>query len=110
MELKEPAEKISFYDTQKRKANLKIKLHYDGLTQADFFRGIITAYLEEEEHLYKWLTNFKEENSKIKSSAMRARAEKDDKGAKQITRKFGITAEEIEDMFDLLEREHPELW
>ena len=41
---------------------------------------------------------------------MRARAEKDDKGAKQITRKFGITAEEIEDMFDLLEREHPELW
>jgi hypothetical protein len=104
------AEKISFYDTEKRKANLKIKLHYDGLTQADFFRGIVTAYLEEEENLYKWLGEFKKTKSKIKNSTVRARAEKEDRAAKQITKKFGITAEEIEDMFDLLEEEHPELW
>ena len=110
MSTKEPATKISFYDTEKRKVDLKIKLHYDGLTQADFFRAIVTAYLEEEENLYAWLNKFKEMNSKIKNSNIRTQAEKSDYEAKQITKKFGITEKEIEDMFDLMEEEHPELW
>ena len=110
MSSKEPAAKISFYDTERRKVDLKIKLHYDGLTQADFFRGIVTAYIEEEENLYAWLSKFKNANSKIKNSNTRAQAERSDQEAKQITKKFGITEEEIEDMFDLLEEEHPELW
>ena len=109
MNTKEKVEKISFYDTERRKAELKIKLHYDGLTQADFFRGIVTAYLSEEENLYSWLGEFKRANSKIKSSNIRSQSEKADQEARKITKKFGITAEEIDDMFDLLEEEHPEL-
>jgi hypothetical protein len=110
MSAKEKVEKISFYDTERRKAELKIKLHYDGLTQADFFRGVVTAYLSEEENLYSWLGEFKKVKSKIRSSSIRSQSEKADQEAIQITKKFGITAEEIEDMFDLLEEEHPELW
>ena len=92
MSAKEKVEKISFYDTERRKAELKIKLHYDGLTQADFFRGVVTAYLSEEENLYSWLREFKKVKSKIRSSSIRAQAEKADQEAIQITKKFGITA------------------
>ena len=42
----ETTKKVVFYDTDKRHANLKIRLHYDGLTQAGFFRGMVTGYLD----------------------------------------------------------------
>ena len=42
----EATKKVVFYDTDKRHADLKIRLHYDGLTQAGFFRSMITGYLE----------------------------------------------------------------
>ena len=41
----ESMKKIVFHDTDKRHADLKIRLHYDGFTQAGFFRALISGYL-----------------------------------------------------------------
>ena len=35
------SKKIIFEDTDKRHADLKIRLHYDGLTQGVFFRMLV---------------------------------------------------------------------
>ncbi len=56
--------KIVFYDTEKRHAELKIRLHYDGLSQTDFFRGLITGYLEKEEAMATYMEQLKERCSK----------------------------------------------
>ena len=51
--MKEPAygtmkKKVVFYDSDKRYAELKIRLQHDGISQAQFFRGILTGYLKQD--------------------------------------------------------------
>ena len=40
--------KIVFDDTDIRHAKLKIRLQHDGITQAEFFRALVTAYIEKD--------------------------------------------------------------
>jgi len=99
--------RIVFEDTDKRHAELKIRLHYDELTGTEFFRGVITGYLEEDEDVLKFIDKLKEEkntakNKKKKISKMR-------KKTQETINKFGLDESEIENIFDILEKEHPEL-
>ena len=64
--------KILFYDTDKRHAELKIKLEYDGMRQSEFFRALVTGYLEEDEDIISFLTSYKEEHE-TKWEAAKAR-------------------------------------
>ena len=47
--------KVIFEDTDKRHADLKIRLYNDGLKQGEFFRAIVSGYLEKDEDLLKFL-------------------------------------------------------
>lgn len=107
--MKEPAQKIVFYDTEKRKAELKIKLHGDGLSQADFFRSVISAYISEEGNFMQWFEEYFTTNSKIKSKAIKNKTSKQRKAAQQIKSSFGLDKKDIENIFDILEQEHPDL-
>ena len=42
----EERKKIMFYDTAKRRTDLNIKLKYDNIKQSEFFRIMISGYLE----------------------------------------------------------------
>ena len=68
--------KIIFEDTDKRHADLKIRLHYDQLKQGEFFRLMLTGYIEKDERVMSYIEEYKGE---------------------------------IESIFDLLEKENPEL-
>ena len=52
--------KFMFYDTEKRQADLRIKLQHDGITQSTFFRVMISGYLENNEHVLNFLNEFQE--------------------------------------------------
>ena len=45
----ENRKKFMFYDTEQNQVKLKIRCNYDGLTQSQFFRMMITGYVEGEE-------------------------------------------------------------
>jgi len=102
-------EKIAFYERDKRKADLKIKLHSDGLSQAAFFRGVIEAYVSDDEHFMQWLSRFRADNSKIRSSIKHKKTERLENSGQENLRKFGITTEEVDSIFDIIEKEYPEL-
>ena len=51
--------KIVFGDTDKRHADLRIRLHVDELKQGEFFRAIVTGYIEQDEDLLKFLDKYK---------------------------------------------------
>ena len=55
--------RIVFYETDKRHAELKIKLHYDGLKQGQFFRTLIEGYLSDNEDILNFISEQKEKNS-----------------------------------------------
>jgi len=100
--------RISFMDTDKRNAEMIIRLKHDGLTKTKFFRAILTGYLERDQAIVDFIDRVKEETgskSKNKSTKVKKLEEK----GKQIKTKFGLNEGEIENIFDLLEKEHPDL-
>jgi hypothetical protein len=101
--------KIVFYDTDKRHADLKIRLHYDGLTQSSFFRSMITAYLDKDAAMMDYISRLKALNG-IHSGKKRRDSESLLQEAENTKTKFSIFEDdEVENIFDLIEEEHPDL-
>tara|TARA_R100001509_G_scaffold151140_1_gene110401 strand:- start:350 stop:679 length:330 start_codon:yes stop_codon:yes gene_type:complete len=100
--------KIVFSDTDKRHADLKIRLQYDDLTQSEFFRAMVTGYIEKDSRLLDYLYEWRELN-KGYSKAKRTKSERLIRKGGEIKSKFGLDKDEIESIFDLLEEEHPDL-
>ena len=87
---------------------MKLRLHYDGLTQADFFRSLITGYLEKDENIMNFIAGV-QESKNIHSKQKRAKSKKLEEEGENLMKKLGLGEEEIENIFDLLEEEHPNL-
>ncbi len=51
--------RISFMDTDKRSADLMIRLKHDGLTKTKFFREILTGYLERDRAIVDFIERMK---------------------------------------------------
>ena len=100
--------KIIFYDTDKRHADLKIRLQHDGFTQSAFFRALISGYLEGDDNIMVYIDEYKERNQ-LQSRADRSKAKKMADSGKEIEKAHGLGEEEVENIFDLIEQEHPEL-
>lgn len=108
--MKEPAygtmkKKIVFYDSDKRYADLKIRLEHDGLSQAKFFRGILTGYLSQDEDILNYIDN----KLKKKKDTGRKTRDKEVRGLiKEGNKALGkllLDESEIENIFDILENE-----
>jgi len=96
--------KIIFQDTDKRHAELKIKLHYDGLSQSEFFREIVSTYLEEDPLIIEVVDGIKEKINRQKSR-QRDITKKERQMASQTKENFALNQDEVESIFDLLEKE-----
>jgi len=100
--------KIVFYDTDKRHAELKIRLKHDRITQADFFRTLMTGYLDKDENVLSFLDKYLLDNGKQSRTILNKNRKLIDDG-RETERKFALSDDEIEDIFDILAEEHPEL-
>ena len=99
---------VQFTDDTRRYADLRIRLHYDGLRQGEFFRSLVLGYLERDEDLMNFLEKVKEKISRY-SKSKRNKLRKTDEKRQDIIGQFALDDKEIESIFDLLEEEHPEL-
>ena len=97
----ENKKKIVFFDTDERHKELKIILDRYGLTQSKLFRYLVTCMLEENQ-ISKDIIRMIDDNSNKKSR-------KRSKRVQAIEEKAQQKQEEIDDIFDLIAREHPDL-
>ena len=100
--------KFMFYDTNKRQADLRIRLKYDGMNQSQFFRAMITGYLEKDESILNYLDKYKEKYQ-VQGQKKRDGAKLMMKKGRVVEKEFGLNEDEIENIFDILEKEHPEI-
>ena len=100
--------KIVFDDTDTRHAKLKIRLQHDGLSQAEFFRAFITGYIEKDRDVIKFIDKYKTTTKTQSKKAIKNTKKDIDTGAK-IMEQFGFFDGELEDIFDLIATEHPDL-
>ena len=105
----EKGEKIHTYIPESHKVELKVRVHDHGLTQAGFLRGIIKCFLEEDVQFMAWFNEWKLRNSRVKSSKRHAKSDKLKKQGNELSSMFGINEGELEDIFDVIAQEHPDL-
>ena len=108
MDKKDKTKRIVFESSTNKHAQLKVRLQYDSLTQAGFFRCLIEGYLSKDERILGFLEDYK--ISKGLDSKRNANyRKKDNKKAEDLLNKFGIKDDELENIFDLIEEEFPDL-
>ena len=100
--------KIVFDDTDVRHAKLKIRLQHEGITQAEFFRALVTGYIEKDSSLVGYIKRYKLENKKQSKKNIK-KIDEDMKEVQELMEKFGIADGELEDIFDLIASQHPNL-
>ena len=96
--------RIVFTDTDHRHAQFIIRLKHDGLRQSEFFRSLIGGYLNGDERIYSFVLESSKHSEKRKSKSKKLLQ----KGKKAIN-DLGLNEGEIDNIFDLIEKEHPEL-
>ena len=100
--------KIMFSVGQRTKADFKLQLQYDSLTQVKFFQSLIEGYISKDPDLMVYINKFKKQNS-IQNHVQRTKIMTNIKKANDIKKKFALGDDEIENIFDILEKEHPDL-
>lgn len=101
----EERKKIMFYDTADRQAKLRIRCQYDGLNQSQFFRFMVTGYIESDERILDFLDSCKEKNA-IQGKNKRTKIKQIHRLASENKNKFSLEEEEIKTIFDMLETEN----
>tara|TARA_Y100000592_G_C5445156_1_gene305608 strand:+ start:1083 stop:1424 length:342 start_codon:yes stop_codon:yes gene_type:complete len=102
--------KVVFYDSDKRFAELKIRLQHDGISQAQFFRGIVTGYLMQDGDVLSYVDKLKASKNIGNRSKKSIKEEREliNTGKEQMN-KLALGDEEIENIFDILEKQNPDL-
>ena len=95
---------ICFESNDKLHADLKIRLHYDGLKIKEFFNKTVEAYVEGNENILAFVEELKKEKSisKTKRNKMNKARQKQ----KETIKQFGLDKDDIESIFDILEKEN----
>ena len=96
--------KIVFTDNDHRHAQLVLRLKHDDLRQSEFFRACVTGYLEQDERILNFIDDIKTQSVKKKTKSNRLRTE-----GKQRAAEAGFSDDQLEDLFDLIAEEHPDL-
>lgn len=94
---------ICFDSLDKIHADLKIRLHYDDIKIREFFNGILIGYLEKNEHIMNFIEEIKE--NKQVSKKKRKKVNRSSVRAKETERRFALDETEIENIFDIIEKE-----
>ena len=100
----EDRKKIMFYDTSDRQSKLRIRCNFDGISQSQFFRMMITGYIENDELIYNFMKKCKEKY-KIQGVTKRNKIDRIARSSAQNIKKFNLGKDEIEDIFDIIETE-----
>ena len=96
--------RIVFTESDHQHAKLINRLRYDGLTQASFFRSIISGYLSGDERIQGYIDDIK-----VLSRDKKRKSQKLRKAGKEKVREMGLSDEQVDDLFDIIAEEFPDL-
>jgi len=100
---------VTFFLHPRLHEDLKIRMHYDGFrTQSEFFRACAAAYLEKNDKFMEFV-DFYKIDEKLQSKANIRKSIRMREEGKDLMKRLGITEDDVENIFDLIEEEMPEL-
>ena len=96
--------RIVFTENDNRHAQFMMKLREVGITQSKFFRLIITGFIQDDDRLFEFI-NENSGQSKLKTSKIKKLKDK----GNQMMNDLAFNDNEIENIFDLIAEEYPDL-
>ena len=96
--------RIVFVDSDHRHAQLILKLKNDNISQSDFFRAIVTGYIENDERVGSYIEDIAKTSKRRKEKSRQLR-----KLGTHKHKSLGLSPEDVGDIFDIIAEEHPEL-
>jgi len=101
--------KLTFFLDSKLHENLKIRLYYDQIkTQSEFFRVCVESYLNQDEYFMEFLDDYKI-NKKVQSKRRVTKSRQLRASGEKMLQDLALTEEDVENIFDIIEEELPEL-
>tara|TARA_R110000751_G_scaffold254282_4_gene353722 strand:+ start:1434 stop:1775 length:342 start_codon:yes stop_codon:yes gene_type:complete len=100
----EDRKKIMFYDTADRQTKLRVRCDFDGITQSQFFRMMLTGYVEGDELIYDFMKKCKEKHG-IQGQQKRNKIDGINKKIIKTNKIFDLKDDELESIFDIIEME-----
>ena len=95
---------IGFEDEDTTYAKLLVKLKHEGITKRQFFRGVVASFLEDEPYFSEYILEFKKRKS-LYAKGKQKILDKEREVSDSIDKKFGLSKDEVEDMFDIFDEE-----
>lgn len=100
---------IQFKETVHRHVEVLIRLKHDGLSMSKFLRACITLYIEKDPMFENVLDRIKESYGTFQSKENNKIAKKLVEEGEMLKRNYLINDKQIEDIFDRIEQEFPDL-
>ena len=92
-----------YYDaTDTVYVNLIMKLEYERLKKTEFFRAIVDGFVNDNKHIAAFIEEYKEAKQ-IDHKRSRRMIKKERDKAEEVDRKFSLSPEDIENIFDLID-------
>jgi transcription termination factor NusB len=89
-------------------AKLIVRLRHNSLTQSEFFRAVIDGVNDNDENILNFINTCVTQKQTLNKSRLKKSNVLISKG-KKISSDFGFNEGEIDDIFDLIAEEHPDL-
>jgi hypothetical protein len=96
--------RIVFTENDHRHVNFLMKLKSLGLTQSKFFRYIVTGLINDDPRLHDFIESISDVSIKKKRKSKKLRESGEEK-----MNDFGLNANEVENIFDMIAEEFPTL-
>ena len=96
--------RVVFTENDHRHAQLTIRLKHDNLRQSDFFRSMITGYLNNDDRILSYIDDVKPQSKTRKQKSKNL-----SRKGKENLQNFGLSEGEISNLFDIIEEGHPDL-
>jgi len=100
--------KFTFYAKDALHADFKIRMQFHSLTQSEFLRACVQAVVNKDPIMEMFIDDYKEKNDK-QSKNQRAKIKKEQEKSEEILNDFGIGEGDIDNIFDIIAKEHPEI-
>jgi len=100
---------IIFRETPKRHAELKIQLQYEGLKMSKFLRECVSLFLSKDPDMMVLIDKMKGITKPPISKRDINTVRQERKEEKAVEVAFALDENEVENIFDLIEEEHPDI-
>ena len=100
--------RIVFKVSDHEHAKLILRLRHNSLTQSEFFKAIIEAVNSDDDLILSFIRDYALSKQKLNKQRITKNRKMITEG-KQLSRDFSLSDNEVEDVFDLIAEEFPEL-